>query len=168
MWHRHLGHADMKAVLQMVDKPLVEGLEITRRTYQGICKDCIFGKITRRPFNEQVTPETRPLERVSVDLWGRAQTRSCGGAWYMMLYADGGTSVKIPYFLKSKDEPTTLAMFQKFKAMAEKQTGHTLLCIRFDKGREFDNKLFIQLLETNGIWYEKIPKDSSVQNGVVE
>lgn len=86
----------------------------------------------------------------------------------MMLCADGGTSIKIPYFLQTKDAMTTLAIFHKFRTMAEKQTGHVLLCVQFDKGREFDNKLFIHYLETNGIRYEKIPKDSSAQNGVVE
>lgn len=39
-------------------------------------------------------------------------------------YHHGGTSVEIPYFLNSKDAATTLAMFRKFKDMAENQRSH--------------------------------------------
>ncbi|KAJ3925323.1 MAG: hypothetical protein NXY57DRAFT_882401, partial [Lentinula lateritia] len=82
------GHGDIKVIKRIAEKSLVDGLVITNNTVSGLCEDCVYGKITRRPFDDVVVPETEPLERVSLDLWGRASVRSRGGAWYMLLCAD--------------------------------------------------------------------------------
>ncbi len=46
--------------------------------------------------------------------------------------------------------------------------GRKLLCVCFNKGCEFDNQHFIGYLESKGIRWERVPKDSSSANGVVE
>src|SRR5882757_1571261 len=58
-------------VERMGREQLVKGMNVT--TYekgQGSCEDCIMGKHTRRPFDDNTTRETEVLERVYIDLWG--------------------------------------------------------------------------------------------------
>ncbi|KAF8910290.1 hypothetical protein CPB85DRAFT_1253424 [Mucidula mucida] len=76
----------------------------------GLCEDCIYGKIVQHPFDKVVVPEEAL-----------------------------GTGLKFPYFLVSKHVSVTLNAFKKFHEMAERQTGEKILHIWFDKGREFDN-----------------------------
>ena len=52
----------------MQSDQMVLGLDITSTSVNGKCEDCIFGKQSRRPFDAEVTPETKVLERVHVDL----------------------------------------------------------------------------------------------------
>jgi hypothetical protein len=63
-WHRRLGHVGMDAIKTLMSKKLVDGLIVTSQKVAGMCEDCIFGKQTRRPFDEVVTPEMEINERV--------------------------------------------------------------------------------------------------------
>ncbi len=56
----------------MVSKGLVDGLKIMQRKMSGRCVDCIYGKHVQCSFDKTVTPETEVLERVHLDLWGKA------------------------------------------------------------------------------------------------
>jgi hypothetical protein len=102
------------------------------------------------PFDDEVVHETEPLERVHLDLWGRARTPSWSGAVYMMLVSDGGTSMKFPLFLNDKTQETMLAAFRDWVTAAELQTSVCLKRFRIDLGREFNNRLF--LLYCQLIW----------------
>ncbi len=110
-WHRRFGHGDVRVIKLMMRKDLVYGLQVISCTLNGMCEDCIYEKIVWRPFDEEVVPEGEPLERVSLNLWGKARIVSCGGAVYMMLCSDGGTSLHFPYFLASKTAAEVLAAF---------------------------------------------------------
>ena len=55
-----------------------------------------------------VEPEREVLERVYGDLWGLAHVRSVGGAEYMMVLNDGGSSYCMGYFLTCKLSDVTL------------------------------------------------------------
>ena len=72
-WHWNLGHASYSVIECMGCEQVVKGMEVT--TYekgQGLCEDCIMGKHTQRPFDNNPTRETEVLERVYIDLWGPA------------------------------------------------------------------------------------------------
>jgi hypothetical protein len=52
-WHRRLGHVGYSVIERMGREQLVKGMDVT--TYeqsQGMCEDCIMGKHTRRPFDD--------------------------------------------------------------------------------------------------------------------
>ena len=72
-WHQRLGHASYSMIERMGCEQVIKEMEVT--TYekgQGLCKDCIMGKHTRRPFDDNPTQETEVLERVYINLWGPA------------------------------------------------------------------------------------------------
>lgn len=167
-WHPRLGHADVRVIKRMAQQELVDGLKIVNTELRGMCEDCIRGKQDKAPFNDEVFHETKPLERVHLDLWGKARTPSWSGAVYMMLVSDGGTSMKFPLFLNNKRKETTTGAFEAWVIEAEVQTGQRVQCVRFDLGKEFDNELFLGFCAKRGIRVEKIPKDSSSANEHVE
>jgi hypothetical protein len=167
-WHRRFGHGDVRAIKRMADRSLVDGLNLLDRELRGWCEDCILGKQDKMPFDDVVMHENTPLQRVHLDLWGKARTPSWGHAIYMMLVSDGGTSMKFPLFLTDKTAATTLNAFTIWLTEAELQTGERLRRVRIDLGGEFDNNLFIPFCAKRGIIVEKIPKDSSSANGHVE
>ncbi|KAJ7734115.1 hypothetical protein B0H16DRAFT_1327775, partial [Mycena metata] len=81
-WHSRLGHADVRVIKRMAAQKLVDGLKIVSSELRGMCEDCILGKQDKAPFNDEVVHETKPLERVHLDLWGKARTPSWSGALY--------------------------------------------------------------------------------------
>ncbi|KAJ3831700.1 hypothetical protein EV361DRAFT_775343, partial [Lentinula raphanica] len=69
-WHRRLGHAGITRVRMMVQKNLVDGMEVVGPVDTAVddCDSCHMGKAKRRPFDGVTTRESRLLERVHVDL----------------------------------------------------------------------------------------------------
>ncbi|KAJ3833024.1 hypothetical protein F5878DRAFT_547289, partial [Lentinula raphanica] len=123
MWHNRFGHADVNMIRLMAKRNLVDGLEVSDFSLCGKCEVCLYSKAKRLPFDDIVVPASEPLDRVSLDLWGRARTKSLGGAYYMLLACDDGTGIPFTYFSATKDAETILKLVQDFVAMAEQQTG---------------------------------------------
>ena len=95
VWHRRLGHVGVTSIVEMAKKGVIDGLDIMGDVkVQGKCKDCIYGKQTARPYDEVTEHEKNILERVYIDLWGPARVCSTGGAEYMMVFNDGGSSFR--------------------------------------------------------------------------
>ncbi|KAF5390463.1 hypothetical protein D9757_005175 [Collybiopsis confluens] len=166
--HNRFAHINTNTVSLMKRKNLVDGLEITDGNLCGCCEACLLGKAIHRPFDAIVMPSTEVLERVSLDLWGRARTRSLGGAYYLLVAVDDATGIPDPYFSATKDALLILELVKNFVVKAEKQTEKKLTRFCIDLGREFDNKLFDDYAASIGVIVEKIPKDSSAANGMVE
>ena len=167
-WHCRFGHTSETGVWELLSKGMVEGLNITSLETQGCCKDCIFGKHARWPFDEVVTPETEVLERAHLDLWGKACVQSMGGKSYMMLIEDGGSSHMEGYFLDSKATETTLATFLHYHVMAECQMGQKLKCVWTDMGPEWVNELWVAYFEKHGIIHEMPPAYSLAVNVTID
>ena len=89
------------------------------------------------------------LDIVHSDVWGPAKTMSMGGCRYYVTFIDDHTRKVWVYFMKEKSEVFT--HFQNFKAMAEKQTGLQVKCIRSDGGGEYFSNEFSDYLRKNGI-----------------
>ncbi|KAF5368809.1 hypothetical protein D9757_012288 [Collybiopsis confluens] len=70
--------------------------------------------------------------------------------------------------VSTKDALSILEWLKNFVVKAEKQTKKKLKHFHIDLGREFDNKLFDDYAASIGVIVEKIPKDSSAANGMVE
>ena len=94
----------------------------------------MYGKHASRPYNAKVVLEGTANECVHIDLWGPASVSSLGGAVYMMVAVDGGTSYMLAYFLTRKDAITTLAAFTTYHTESERQTGKNLREVRVDAG----------------------------------
>lgn len=77
VWHRRLGHIGMEVLRRMIKEKLVDSLNVVGNTeMEGMCEDCIFGKHTTHPFNDQIPAKTAPLQRVYINIWGPAPVLS--------------------------------------------------------------------------------------------
>jgi len=102
----------------------------------GQCKDCILGKHTAHPYDEEVIPKKEVLECVHIDMWGPASVKSVEGALYLMVLVDGGSAMKFSYSLSHKTGDLTLQVFSEFHVAAEHVTGKRLIQVQIDGGHE--------------------------------
>ena len=168
-WHRRLGHIGDSGLQRLVSRKLVDGLDIKGpASCSTLCLDCVYGKHARRPFTQWIKPETEPLERVYIDLWGPAQVDSIGGHRYYMSVDDGGSSWCQPFFIPDKEADTTLSAFKHFKRQAESVTGRRLKAVRTDQGSEFKNAKWEEFCAAEGIIHEFTAPYTHQQVGVAE
>jgi len=113
-WHRRLTHCSLSTIQEMVSKDLVDGLNITEKELRGKCEDCILGRQTRRPFDNETVKNLEPLELVSFDLWGPSRVQSVGRKLYFMPIIDAGTSYKDGAYLSDKADSSTIPAFDTF------------------------------------------------------
>lgn len=169
VWHRRFGHASVKTIKNALAKDLVDGLVIKGElNVSGVCEDCVYGKHASRPYDAEVVPEGAANECVHIDLWGPSSVSSLGGAVYMMVAVDGGTSNMSAFFLTRKDATTTLAAFTTYHTESERQTGQNLREVRVDAGREWVNESWTTYLGLHGIILTVTTPYAHAQNGLVE
>jgi hypothetical protein len=169
VWHRRFGHAGVQSITNMAKGGLLDDLDLVEDVeLEGKCEDCIYGKQTARPYDQAVEPENEVLERVYGDLWGPSRVRSVGGAVYMMVFNDGGSSYRAGYFLTSKSSDTTLSAFSEYHTRSERETGKKLIRLRVDMGSEFFNEKWREYTTTHGIIVEFSAPYAHGQNGVAE
>ncbi|PPR04698.1 LOW QUALITY PROTEIN: hypothetical protein CVT26_015022 [Gymnopilus dilepis] len=168
-WHRRFGHVGVSAIKQAYTKNLLDGLQITGDVDEKVsCEDCILGKQVAGPYDEEFEKETEALERVHMDIWVCTRIPSLGGAKYMLLFADGGSSHLDPYYLTNKSAEATLEAFKEYRARSEKQTGKKLRTLRSDMDPAFMSEEWQTYLRENGIKHKTGAAYSHASNGMAE
>ena len=107
-----------------------------------------------------------PLELVHTDTCGPFNKRTLRGEEYLILFIDDLSRFVWLGLMKHRDE--AFEKFKSFKAMAEKQSGHKIKCLRSDRGGEFTSNEFFDFCEEHGIIREFSTARTPQQNGVVE
>ncbi|KAI5314395.1 hypothetical protein L3X38_043571 [Prunus dulcis] len=119
IWHKRLGHLNLRSLKQLREKEMVHGLPHFEDV-NGVCAGCQMGKQHRDWFpKEQAWRAKNPLELIHTDLCGPMQNESIAGNKYFMLLIDDHTRMSWVYLLRHKSE--ALICFRKFKAMVELQ-----------------------------------------------
>lgn len=166
LWHKRLGHCNMKFLKQMKDYEMVTDLpQIT--TESQTCQSCVFGKSHRKPFPKNVLRRaTKNLELVHSDICGPMSTESLNESLYFVLFIDDFTRMSWVYFLRQKSE--VFSVFKNFKQMTETQTGLKIKILRTDNGGEYTSLEFKEFLQNSGIIHQLTIPHSPQQNGVCE
>ncbi|KZP18481.1 hypothetical protein FIBSPDRAFT_712162, partial [Athelia psychrophila] len=88
--HRRLGHANVGALVDMVDSEMVEGMHVDLSSKPAKCEHCILGKQTRNPVPKirEGIKAGEVLERVHIDLTGPQAVTSANGHLYIMNIID--------------------------------------------------------------------------------
>ena len=131
-----------------------------------VCEGCIYGKMHRLPFPKTSWRAKAPLQLVHADIWGPSSTPSFGGRRYFLLFVDDYTRMMWVYFIQQKSN--AFSCFKEFKALVEKQSGHSLKILRTDRGGEFNGHIFINFCNDHGIKKELTVRHTPQQNGVAE
>ncbi|GKD31691.1 retrovirus-related pol polyprotein from transposon TNT 1-94 [Tanacetum coccineum] len=92
LWHRRLGHANMRLIQSLASKELVRNLPKLKFD-QHFCDACKMGKQAHASHKaKNVVSTTRCLELLHMDLFGPSAVRSYGGNRYTLVIVDDYSS----------------------------------------------------------------------------
>ncbi|GJS36321.1 retrovirus-related pol polyprotein from transposon TNT 1-94 [Tanacetum coccineum] len=110
---------------------------------------------------------TRCLELLHMGLFGPSIVQSYGGNHYTLVIVDDYSRYTCTRFLKDKTE--AFDQFEIFSKKIQNQLGCTIVSIRTDHGKEFDNEVqFGEFCNANGITHNFLAPRTPQSNGVVE
>ncbi|GKB76385.1 retrovirus-related pol polyprotein from transposon TNT 1-94 [Tanacetum coccineum] len=139
LWHRRLGNANMRLIQSLSYKELVRNLPKLKYD-KHFCDACKIGKQAHASHKAKNMVSTkRCLELLHMDLFGPSAIKSYGGNLYTLVVVDDYSTYTWTRFIKTKNEA-----FKKFEILSRKiqnQLGSSIIAIRTDHGREFDNEV---------------------------
>lgn len=109
---------------------------------------------------------TRPLELLHMDLIGPVPVQILGGSSYTLVVVDDFSRYTWTEFLKEKCD--AFASFVALCKRIQTQQETSIVYIRTDHGKEFQNSEFVEFCEANGITHNFSPPYTPQSNGVVE
>ncbi|GJV97662.1 retrovirus-related pol polyprotein from transposon TNT 1-94 [Tanacetum coccineum] len=167
LWHRRLGHINMRLIQSLASKELVRNLPKLRFD-QHFYDACKIGKQAHVSHKaKSIVSTTRCLELLHIDLFGPSAVRSYGGNRYTLVIVDDYSRYTWTRFLKNKTK--AFDQFEIFSKKIQNQLGWTIVSIRTDHGREFDNEVqFREFCNANSITHNFSAPRTPQSNGVVE
>ncbi|GJY45968.1 retrovirus-related pol polyprotein from transposon TNT 1-94 [Tanacetum coccineum] len=167
LWHRRLGYANMRLIQSIASKELVRNLPKLKFD-RHFCDACKIGKQAHASHKaKNIVSTTRCLELLHMDLFGPSAVRSYGGNLYTLVIVDDYSRYTWTRFLKNKTE--AFDQFEIFSKKIQNQLGCSIVSIRTDHGREFDNEVqFGEFCNANGITHNFSAPRTPQSNGVVE
>ena len=166
-WHRHLGHANFRTVLDMAHSEVVTGMPADLSHAPQACDACICGKQTHQPVpkSREGRKAERLLGRVFVDLTGPQSIASRSGCLYIMNIIDNCSSYHWMRLLKTKAEASWA--LRDWLLAAENQSGEKLCYLVTDNGELRSNEI-AQWCSERGIIHQFTAPYTSAQNSRVE
>lgn len=166
IWHCRFGHLSHDNLTTMADKDMVLGLP--KLTSKGkVCEVCMKGKQIRSNIPKQSKwRASRCLELVHTDICGPIAPTSASGKRYIINFIDDYSRKCWTSFLTEKSE--AFKSFKEFRTAAERESGELLVCLRSDRGGEYNSRAFQQYCVDNGIKRQLTTAYTPHQNGVAE
>ncbi|GJV58472.1 hypothetical protein Tco_1459477 [Tanacetum coccineum] len=163
LWHRRLGHLNFKTM-----NKLVKGLPSKSFENNHTCVACLKGKQHKASCKTKlVNSVTKPLHTLHMDLFGPTSVSSLNHKWYCLVVTDNFSRFTWTFFLKSKDE--TSSILRNFITEIENLKDLKVKYIRCDNGVEFRNKEIDDVyVSRKGIKREFSNARTPQQNGVAE
>ncbi|GJX40966.1 putative ribonuclease H-like domain-containing protein [Tanacetum coccineum] len=167
LWHRRLGHLNFKTMNKLVRNNLVKGLPSKSFENNHTCVACLKGKQHKASCKTKlVNSVTKPLHTLHMDLFGPTSVSSLNHKWYCLVVTDDFSRFTWTFFLKSKDE--TSSILRNFITEIENLKDLKVKIIRCDNGGEFRNKEMDEFCSRKGIKREFSNARTPQQNGVAE
>nr|GEU47078.1 retrovirus-related Pol polyprotein from transposon TNT 1-94 [Tanacetum cinerariifolium] len=167
LWHMRLGHANMHLIQSLSSKELVRNLPKIKfdQHFYDACKIEKQAHASHKAKN--IVSMTRCLELLHIDLFGPSALRSYRGNSYTLVIVDDYSRYTWTRFLKDKTE--AFDQFEIFSKKIQNQLGCTIVSIRTDHGRKFDNEVqFKEFCNANGITHNFSAPRNPQSNGVVK
>ncbi|GJV31277.1 retrovirus-related pol polyprotein from transposon TNT 1-94 [Tanacetum coccineum] len=167
LWLRRLGYDNMLLIQSLASKELVRNLPKLKFD-QHFCDACKIGKQAHASHKaKNIVSTTRCLKLLHIDLFSPSAVWSYGGNRYTLVIVDDYSRYTWTRFLKDKTE--AFDQFKIFSKKIQNQLGCTIVSIRTDHGREFDNEVqFREFCNANGITHNFSAPRTPQSNGVVE
>ncbi|KAK2423987.1 putative mitochondrial protein [Trifolium repens] len=167
LWHQKLGHLHLRGIKKAISTGAIRDLPKLNIEEGRICGECQISKQTRmshQKLEHQVT--TRPLELLHIDLMGPMQVESMGGRRYALVVVDDFSRFTWIEFIREKSDSFDILKLLCLQLQREKNL--SIVRIRSDHGREFENAKLSDFCESEGIKQEFSSPITPQQNGVVE
>ncbi|GJX15935.1 putative ribonuclease H-like domain-containing protein [Tanacetum coccineum] len=167
LWHRRLGHINIKTMNKLVRENLVRGLPSKLFENNHSYVACQKGKQHKASCKTKlVSSISHPLQMLHMDLFGPTFVRSINHKIYCLVVTDDYSRFSWVLFLATKDE--TSEILKTFITGIENQINHKVRIIRCDNGTEFKNNDMNQFCGMQGIKREFSVVRTPQQNGVAE
>ncbi|GJX99926.1 retrovirus-related pol polyprotein from transposon TNT 1-94 [Tanacetum coccineum] len=157
----------MRLIQSLASKELVRNLPKLKFD-QHFCDAYKIGKQAHASHKaKNIVSMTRCLELLHMDLFGPVVVRSYGGNLYTLVIVDNYFRYTWTRFLKNKTK--AFEQFEIFNKKIQNQLGCSIVSIRTDHGREFDNEVqFGEFCNANGITRNFSVPRTPQSNGMVE
>ncbi|GJT21676.1 retrovirus-related pol polyprotein from transposon TNT 1-94 [Tanacetum coccineum] len=157
----------MRHIQSLTSKDLVRNLPKLKFD-KHFCDACKIGKQAYASHKaNNVVSTTRCLELLHMDLFGPSALRSYGGNRYTLVIVDDYS--RYPWTRSLKDKIEAFDHFEIFSKKIQNQLECTIVSIRTEHGREFDNEVqFGEFCNANGITHNFSAPRTPQSNGVVE
>nr|GEV86450.1 copia protein [Tanacetum cinerariifolium] len=144
LWHRRLGHVNMRLIQSLASKELVRNLPKLKFD-QHFCDACKIGKQAHASHKaNNIVSTTRCLELLHMDLFGPSSIRSYGGNRYTLVIVDDYSRAvlgRTPYELLKCRKPT-LDYFRVFRSYSQDSKAYIILNKHTMKFEESLNVIF--------------------------
>nr|GEX06381.1 retrovirus-related Pol polyprotein from transposon TNT 1-94 [Tanacetum cinerariifolium] len=167
LWHRRLGHANMRLIQSLASKELVRNLPKLKFD-QLLCDACKIRKQAHASHKaKNIVSITRCLELFHMDLFSPFVVRSYRENRYTLVIVYDYSRYTWTRFLKDKTE--AFDQFEIFSKKIQNQLRCTIVSIRTDHSMEFDNEVqFGEFCNINGITHNFLAPHTPELNGAVE
>ncbi|KAI3815113.1 hypothetical protein L1987_14769 [Smallanthus sonchifolius] len=162
LWHKRLGHTNIKNIEKMQTKGLIK---LNEKDFEK-CETCVESKFTKKPFPSVQRRNTSLLELIHSDICELNGMLTRGGKRYFITFCDDSSRYLYVYLLRTKDE--AFDAFKIYKAEVENQLEKRIKILRSDRGGEYFNQKFDAYCEENGIIHERTSPFTPQQNGLAE
>ncbi|GKC59429.1 retrovirus-related pol polyprotein from transposon TNT 1-94 [Tanacetum coccineum] len=166
LWHRRLGHANIRLVQNLASNDLVRNLpKLSFERY--FCDTCGLG--SQGNANNRIRKEvltTRVLELLHLDLVGQSPIQSYEGNFYTLIIVDDHSNYTWVAFVESKED-----VLEKFKILCRNLKNlHdcSIVSIVTNHSSEFDKLQFGSFCEQHGMSYNLSGPFTSQSNEIVE
>ncbi|GJR91926.1 putative ribonuclease H-like domain-containing protein [Tanacetum coccineum] len=167
LWHRRLGHVNLKTINKLVKDNFVKGLPIKRFKNDQTCVACLKGKQHKTSCKSKIQNSiTQPLFMLHMDLFGPTFVSNLMNKKYCLVVTDDYSRFTWVFFLESKDE--TCGFLKSFITQIENLVDKKVKIIICDHGTEFKNRVMSEFCEKKGIKREFSVSRTPQQNGVAE
>nr|GEZ74614.1 retrotransposon protein, putative, Ty1-copia subclass [Tanacetum cinerariifolium] len=163
LWHCRLAHIGKTCMQKLQREGLLES--INDESFDK-CESCISGKMTKKPFNNNIKRATDLLGLIHTDVCGPLRHVSRKGASYFLIFTDDFSRYGYVYLLKHKHE--VFENFKVFKSEVELQLEKKIKALHSDSGGEYLSQEFKDYLTKNGIVQHLTSPYTPQQNGVSE
>lgn len=166
VWHRRMGHLNIKDLLECNRNGRVRGMCLKYHDSNYECDTCLHGKMSKIPFPKLSERNSSLLEIIHSDVCGPMRVESNGKAKYFVTFIDNYSGWCEIRLLKGKHQ--VFEPFKEFKIFVKNQTGNKIKYLQSHNGKEYCNKEFDDFLKSRGIGRRLTVTHNPEQNGVAE
>ncbi|GJX11487.1 retrovirus-related pol polyprotein from transposon TNT 1-94 [Tanacetum coccineum] len=165
LWHRRLGHANMRLIQSLASKELVTNLPKLKFD-QHLCDACKIGKQAHTSHKaENLVSTTRCLELLHMDLFGPSAIRSYGGNLYtLVIVGDYSRKPTLDYFKVFRSKCFILNTKDYLTKFDPKSYEDEEKAIKVTKKKNLENDIEDETLEVDKIVNIKESKNHPFEN----